>query len=70
MPVLGQPGMSARRMSCALRRKVRIVSAAAGARHSVALGSDGCLFSWGCGRYGQLGLDHVATYVQQVPLPA
>jgi len=33
----------------------RIVSAAAGAAHSMALASDGSLFTWGNGQYGQLG---------------
>jgi len=33
----------------------RIVSAAAGAAHSIALASDGSLFTWGSGQYGQLG---------------
>lgn len=33
----------------------RIVSTAAGVAHSVALASDGTLFTWGDGRYGQLG---------------
>ena len=61
-------GMDEQRAACPLvRRNVRIVSAAAGARHSVALASDGGLFAWGCGRHGQLGLDHVAAHIQQVP---
>ena len=34
---------------------VRVVSTAAGAAHSLALGSDGTLYSWGCGDRGQLG---------------
>jgi len=33
----------------------RIVSAAAGNAHSMALASDGSLFTWGSGQYGQLG---------------
>ena len=36
-------------------RGSRIVSAAAGALHSVALASDGSLFTWGDGGRGQLG---------------
>ena len=36
-------------------RGARIVSAAAGALHSVALASDGSLFTWGDGSRGQLG---------------
>ena len=46
-----------------LCRGVRIVSAAAGERHSVALGSHGCMYTWGCGRHGQLGLENVAEFV-------
>ena len=45
---------------------IRIVSAAAGERHSVALAADGSMFTWGSGQHGQLGLEHVATYVEQV----
>ena len=44
-------------------RGIRVVSAAAGERHSVALGSHGCMYTWGCGRYGQLGLENVADFV-------
>lgn len=36
-------------------RSVRVVSAAAGIKHSVALASDGSLFTWGDGSRGQLG---------------
>ncbi|CAD7695826.1 unnamed protein product [Ostreobium quekettii] len=36
-------------------RNFRIVSAAAGQSHSMALASDGSLFTWGDGQYGQLG---------------
>ncbi|CAL8465368.1 g4904 [Coccomyxa elongata] len=42
---------------------IRVVSAAAGERHSVALGSHGCMYTWGCGRHGQLGLENVADFV-------
>jgi alpha-tubulin suppressor-like RCC1 family protein len=38
-----------------LFRSSRIVSAACGAQHSVALSSDGSLFTWGDGSRGQLG---------------
>ncbi|PNH12742.1 putative E3 ubiquitin-protein ligase [Tetrabaena socialis] len=34
---------------------VRVVSASAGITHSLALAADGSLFTWGDGRYGQLG---------------
>ena len=46
---------------------VRIVSAAAGQRHSVALGSHGNMYTWGCGRYGQLGLQNVADFIANQP---
>lgn len=36
-------------------RGIRIVSASAGVTHSMALGADGSLYTWGDGRYGQLG---------------
>ena len=47
-------------------RGIRIVSAAAGERHSVALAADGSMFTWGSGQQGQLGLEHVAHYIEQV----
>lgn len=34
---------------------MRIVSAAAGKNHSLALAADGSLYSWGAAEYGQLG---------------
>ena len=34
---------------------IRIVSASAGVTHSMALAADGSLYTWGDGRYGQLG---------------
>ena len=40
-------------------RGTRIVSAAAGSVHSMALAADGSLFTWGDGRYGQLGHAHM-----------
>ncbi|GMH39002.1 hypothetical protein BSKO_06900 [Bryopsis sp. KO-2023] len=39
----------------ALKGGLRIVSAAAGTSHSLALAADGSLYSWGGGEYGQLG---------------
>ena len=33
----------------------RVVAVSAGRRHSFALAADGCVWSWGCGRYGRLG---------------
>jgi hypothetical protein len=48
-----------------LFRGCRIVSAACGTQHSVALASDGSLFTWGDGSRGQLGhsqLQAVAGY--------
>lgn len=35
------------------------MSAGAGALHSMALASDGSLFTWGDARYGQLGHSHL-----------
>lgn len=46
-------------------RRTRIVSAAAGAAHSVALASDGSLYTWGDGSYGQLG--HEQLQVMAAP---
>jgi len=49
----------------------RIVSAAAGASHSLALASDGSLFSWGSGQYGQLGhkrMKQAAEAAQGIPV--
>lgn len=36
-------------------RKVVIVQVAAGTRHSLALGNDGCVYAWGHGGHGRLG---------------
>ncbi|KAI9910614.1 hypothetical protein PsorP6_010360 [Peronosclerospora sorghi] len=36
-------------------RGVYVNSVACGEYHSLALSSDGCVFSWGCNKYGQLG---------------
>mmetsp|Transcript_26924 Transcript_26924/g.58797 ORF Transcript_26924/g.58797 Transcript_26924/m.58797 type:complete len:634 (+) Transcript_26924:184-2085(+) len=47
-----------------LTHNARIVSAASGAEHSMALSSDGSLYTWGDSKRGQLGhmqLHHVAT---------
>ena len=38
---------------------MRIVQVAAGGAHSAALGSDGCVYTWGKTQNGQLGLGHV-----------
>jgi len=54
---------------CHLRRSCRIVSAAAGIAHSMALASDGSLFTWGDGSQGQLGhsqLQQIAAVMPQV----
>lgn len=48
-------------------RGARIVAAAAGACHSMALASDGSLYTWGHGAYGQLG--HVALEAVQAVMP-
>lgn len=45
----------------------RIVSCAAGANHSMALASDGSLFTWGGGKYGQLG--HASLHAVNVMVP-
>lgn len=42
----------------------RIVSAAAGKAHSVALAADGKMFTWGDARYGQLGHSQLAALMQ------
>ncbi|KAK9805565.1 hypothetical protein WJX72_005277 [[Myrmecia] bisecta] len=41
----------------------RIVSAAAGKAHSLALASDGSLWTWGDGRHGQLGHEQLAQFM-------
>lgn len=49
----------------------RIVSAAAGIAHSMALASDGSLFTWGSGQYGQLGhkrMKHAAEAANGIPV--
>jgi hypothetical protein len=48
-------------------KNVRIVSAAAGVCHSMALASDGSLFTWGDGRYGQLGHAQLQTIAAIMP---
>ena len=62
----GQLGHGTQMNEGALRRVehlrgLRIVSTAAGVAHSVALASDGTLFTWGDGRYGQLGHSALET---------
>jgi E3 ubiquitin-protein ligase HERC3 len=47
------------------------VSAAAGVGHSLALASDGSLFTWGDGSHGQLGhsqLQHMAGAMLNAPI--
>lgn len=51
----------------AARRGQRVVSCAAGASHSMALASDGSLFTWGGGKYGQLG--HASLHAVNVMMP-
>lgn len=46
-----------------------MVSAAAGIAHSLALASDGSLFTWGDGRYGQLGQPMPEDIAQMIPDP-
>lgn len=45
-------------------RHERIVSAAAGKAHSMALAADGKIFTWGDARMGQLGHQHLAPLMQ------
>ncbi|KAF8068311.1 UVR8 [Scenedesmus sp. PABB004] len=51
-----------------INRNHRIVSCAAGVSHSLALASDGSLYTWGSGRYGQLG--HVNLQAVHLMVPA
>ena len=51
-------------LSC---RGVRIVAAAAGEKHSLALATHGAVYSWGCGRHGQLGVPEVVHFQQNNP---
>lgn len=44
-----------------------MVSCAAGAAHSLALASDGSLFTWGSGKYGQLG--HSSLHAVHIMMP-
>ncbi|MGB1598002.1 MAG: hypothetical protein ACPIOQ_34920 [Promethearchaeia archaeon] len=37
------------------RLAAKVMAAAAGGRHSAAVGEDGALFVWGCGHFGKLG---------------
>ena len=54
---------------------LRIVAAAAGDSHSIALAADGAVFSWGDNLFGQLGLGHVGndagpmSLLREVALP-
>ncbi|CAK0786715.1 hypothetical protein CVIRNUC_009929 [Coccomyxa viridis] len=48
-------------------RGVRIVAAAAGEKHSLALATHGAVYSWGCGRHGQLGVPEVVHFQQNNP---
>lgn len=49
-------------------RGYRIVSVAAGAAHSMALASDGSLFTWGDGSMGQLGHSQLQQVAGQAPV--
>lgn len=51
-------------MCTGCRLGVRIVSAAAGTKHSLALAADGSLYSWGAAEFGQLG--HPSLESEQV----
>ena len=55
--------MRIRRIAALVRR--RIVTVAAGAAHSLALASDGSVFSWGLGQHGQLGHARLQTAAEQ-----
>lgn len=50
-------------------RPHRMVSAAAGIAHSMALASDGSLFTWGDGRYGQIGQPMPEDIANMIPDP-
>ncbi|CAL5222111.1 g4423 [Coccomyxa viridis] len=43
-------------------RGVRIVAAAAGEKHSLALATHGAVYAWGCGRCGQLGVPEISAF--------
>mmetsp|Transcript_8992 Transcript_8992/g.15604 ORF Transcript_8992/g.15604 Transcript_8992/m.15604 type:complete len:661 (+) Transcript_8992:155-2137(+) len=45
----------------------RIVSSAAGSAHSMALASDGSLFTWGSGSHGQLGHSQLQAVAEAMP---
>ncbi len=51
-------------------RQFRIVSVSAGDQHSMALSSDGSLFTWGDGSFGQLGHAHIETLAHMAGLHA
>lgn len=54
-------------MRTACCRTIRIVSAAAGVSHSMALAADGSLYTWGDGRYGQLGHSQLQSLAPLIP---
>ena len=43
------------------------MAAAAGEKHSLALATHGAVYSWGCGRHGQLGVPEVVHFQQNNP---
>lgn len=49
-----------------------VIDISAGANHVVVITADGCLFAWGQGEMGRLGLGNDNNYcsVQEVPLPS
>ncbi|KAL1528475.1 hypothetical protein AB1Y20_009819 [Prymnesium parvum] len=65
--VLGHGDTRARRepTKCAALAEQQMLSVACGSRHTLALASDGTLYSWGWGVYGQLG--HGDVLSRRVP---
>jgi alpha-tubulin suppressor-like RCC1 family protein len=61
---VGSLGMGSSRSNTAVPVQVKsldgasVVQVACGARHTLALTQDGILYSWGYGKFGQLGLGH------------
>ena len=43
-------------------RSMRIVAAAAGEKHSLALATHGAVYAWGCGKHGQLGVPEIGAF--------